>query len=123
MIGMIRRAFWLSVGAAAGVSGYRKAARLGRALAPARAQEAAPPWPALAPTAPPTTRTRWSGLLARGLRASAAFALDVRDGMRIYRLSDPREAPTLGRNIAARDPAATQAFADGGCPDEVKDGR
>jgi hypothetical protein len=124
MIGMIRRVFWMSLGAAAGVSGYRKVARLVRAFSPAPAQETARSWPVLPPpgTARPT-QAPWHAPLLRAARATAAFARDVRDGMRIYRLSDSGEAPTLRRHQAARDWAVTQAFADGECPDEVKDGR
>jgi len=121
---MIRRVFWLSLGAAAGVSGYRKLARLARALSPAPAQETARSWPLLpSPGTARRAQVPWHGPLLRGARATAAFAHDVREGMRIYRLSDSREAPRLGGHRAARDWAATQAFADGECPDDVKDGR
>jgi hypothetical protein len=53
---MIRRLFWLSLGAALGISAYRRATALGRALLPG-------------PRARELTR----------------FAGDVREGMEIYR--------------------------------------
>jgi len=104
MIRTVRRGFWLTVGAAVGVGGYRKVVRLARAGAgPVRAGPAA-------------------ARLARGARASARFAGDVREGMRIYRLANRRQAPASRR--AARDRAARDwAFAQGECSDEVKDGR
>ena len=134
---MIRSVFWLSLGAAVGVSGYRKLTRLARAVSPPRAQESARSWGAGPVQSPPSVqslatlpavpstnaRVPWPVRLARGAAATAEFARDVRDGMRIYRLSGRPEVPTLGRHHAAEDWAATQVFADGECPDEVKDGR
>jgi hypothetical protein len=131
---MIRSVFWMSLGAAVGVSGYRKFTRLARAVSPGRAPESVRSWGAgsaqsgpSGPTVPPvpaeTARAPWPARLARGAVATAEFARDVQDGMRLYRLSGRREAPTLGRHHAAGDWAATQVFADGECPDEVKDGR
>ncbi len=128
---MIRSVFWMSLGAAVGVSGYRKFTRLARAVSPGRASESVRSWEAVpgpsGPSGPPvsgeTARAPWPARFARGAVATAEFARDVRDGMRLYRLSGRREAPTLGRHHAAEDWAATQVFADGECPDEVKDGR
>jgi len=112
MIRTVRRRFWLIVGAAVGVGGYRKVVRLARAVSPARAPAGAGPVRA----GPAAAR------LARGARASARFAGDVREGMRIYRLANRRQAPASRR--AARDRAARDwAFAQGECSDEVKDGR
>jgi hypothetical protein len=125
MIRMIGRGFWLTLGAVLGVGGYRKAARLARAVSPVRPTAPARSWTASpAETAQRTTTVRaswaaWTAGLVRGARASAGFARDVREGMRIYRLSYRREAPTLGRHRATQD----WAFAEGEFPDEVKDGR
>ncbi len=110
MIRTIRRGFWLTVGAAVGVGGYRKVTRLARAVSPARSSAGA---------GSSTVGPAAVAGLVRGARASAVFARDVREGMRIYRLSDRRETLTLGRHRAARD----WVFAEGECPDEVKDGR
>ena len=123
---MIRRLFWMALGAVLGVSGYRKAAMMARAMSPAHA------------------RARAAGRLARGTRATAAFARDVREGMAIYRLAEVRRAPTLerpalerptaerptaerhravGRHSRTQDWVYAKAPAARDCPDEVKDGR
>jgi len=131
---MIRSVFWMSVGATVGVSGYRKFTRLARAMSPSRAPESVRSWGAgpgqsgpsgstVAPVPGEPARAPWPARLARGAVATAEFARDVQDGMRLYRLSGRREAPTLERHHAAEDWAATQVFADGESPDEVKDGR
>jgi hypothetical protein len=57
---MIRRAFWLGAGAAAGILGYRRVNALGRRLSGTLAGGAAGPRPAL------------------------RFARDVREGMDLY---------------------------------------
>jgi hypothetical protein len=128
MIRMIGRGFWLTLGAVLGVGGYRKAARLARAVTPVRPTARAASWTGQpAGTAPgaTTARVSWTAGtaltagLVRGTRAGAGFARDVREGMRIYRLSHRREAPTLERHRATKD----WAFAEGEFPDEDKDGR
>jgi hypothetical protein len=81
---MIRRLFWMALGAVLGVSGYRKAAMVARAVSPVRA------------------RRRAAGRLARGARATAMFARDVREGMAIYRLAEGRRPPTLERPALER---------------------
>jgi hypothetical protein len=65
---MIRRGFWLTVGAVGGIMGYRRVASLGR---------------------------RASG---RGwARESIRFTRDVREGMELYMARHPgRPGPTLG---------------------------
>ncbi len=135
----IRRGFWLTVGAALGVGGYRKVTRLARAVSPDRAPAGARSITAgSAGTAGPAAH------LVRGVRASALFARDVREGMRIYRLADRRAAPGppprgaagtgaaitgAARTGAARTGAVQHrdakdwAFVECECPDEVKDGR
>jgi hypothetical protein len=85
---MIRRAFWLGTGAVLGVAGYRKASRLAR-LAGLRQR-----------TAPARS---WLG-------EAAAFASDVRTGMRLYMI---RHASGTGHNLTGQ-PQST---------DEDKDGR
>ncbi|HUZ22214.1 MAG TPA: hypothetical protein VMV07_00455 [Streptosporangiaceae bacterium] len=82
---MIRRAFWLVLGATLGVSGYRRARRLARALAPA----ARGPQPGAAPAArrPQLTGRRVLAGAARAGRSTAegvAFVRDVREGMAEY---------------------------------------
>ncbi|HEY7143348.1 MAG TPA: hypothetical protein VH637_03805 [Streptosporangiaceae bacterium] len=68
---MIGRLFWLTLGAVAGVTGYRRLSRLLRAALPV----------------PRRGRARESGGLA-------SFARDVRDGMAQYQ--DQRAAPGRG---------------------------
>ena len=79
---MIRRGFWLTVGAVAGIAGYRRVSAVGR---------------------------RVSGRLTRGGAPSVAvetvrFARDVRDGMELYMARhSPPERPTLGaRDLQVR---------------------
>ena len=72
---MIRRGFWLTVGAVAGIAGYRRISAVSRRL---------------------------SGRLTRGGAPGLAgqtigFARDVREGMELYMARhSPPEGPTLG---------------------------
>jgi hypothetical protein len=121
---MIRRGFWLLAGAALGVTGYRRATRLARALtgqsmlgAPAVTQQrsavrltAAPragragraepgTAPPRQPAPAPAGSTPAARIAAAAARASAAagFVRDVRDGMAEYWDLHRSEAdPTLG---------------------------
>jgi hypothetical protein len=108
---VIRRVFWVSLGAAAGISGYRRATAMGRAIsvrltgAPGR-PELTPARPALARTSNfSATRTAWRtsraawraqrAALAR-MRAAGLFARDVREGMDIYlNRHEGQPGPTL----------------------------
>jgi hypothetical protein len=79
---MIRRGFWLVVGAVGGIIGYRRLVTFGR---------------------------RASGTLGAGranakkqhwVRATIRFTRDVREGMDLYMARHPRQAgPTLGADI------------------------
>jgi hypothetical protein len=69
---MIRRLFWVTLGALAGVTGYRRVSRLARAAGIGGRRRA----PA-------------GGDCARG---AARFARDVRDGMELYADRHPRLA-------------------------------
>jgi hypothetical protein len=100
---MIRRGFWLLTGAALGVSGYRKASRLSRALvsSPAPASgRAASGRPAdgraadLRAPAPP-----WPVRLIAGTCAASGFVRDVRVGMAEYRDLNGREP---GRSLGSQ---------------------
>ena len=98
---MIRRLFWLMLGAVLGVTGYRKATALARALRPA-------PRPS----------------------ALAGFAADVREGMALYmeRQAGPAANTLEGHRRRGLPPGRP---APGGPPrrppaphhDELKDGR
>ena len=93
---MIRRLFWLSLGAAAGIAGYRRLTTLARSVSPA--------------------------VRIRGL---ARLAADVRDGMDLYMERHPgRAASTLDSHRGRkqlRGPADDGRARYG--TDHVKDGR
>jgi hypothetical protein len=65
---MIRRAFWLGVGAVAGIMGYRRVSALGRRLSGTRTD---------------TVTVR------RAARSTIRFARDVREGMDLYMSRHP----------------------------------
>ncbi|HSZ48887.1 MAG TPA: hypothetical protein VK823_26365 [Streptosporangiaceae bacterium] len=113
---MIRRGFWLLVGAAVGVAGYRKASRLARTItgsrvstalgsgfpragAPrARALPAGPGRRATAREVPLAGRGEWA-------RSAVSFVSDVREGMADYReLQDGRRGRSLGSLAEAAEP-------------------
>jgi hypothetical protein len=96
---MIRRGFWLGLGAVLGVAGYRKATAIARSLRPA-------------PRA----------------NALADFAADVREGMAVYmeRQAQPPASTLEGhrrRGLPAGRPEAGQPRPDTHHHDELKDGR
>jgi hypothetical protein len=87
---MIRRGFWLTAGAVAGIYGYRRVSALGRRVS----STLNPPGPgAPAKQVPRRTRRGAVALAAETIR----FTRDVRDGMELYmaRHSAP-EGSTLG---------------------------
>lgn len=76
---MIRRGFWLAVGATGGIMGYRRAVSLRR-----RATGV------LTGRAKPVRKRRW-------VRETFRFTRDVREGMDLYMARHPgRVGPTLG---------------------------
>jgi hypothetical protein len=96
---MMRRLFWLVLGAVLGVTGYRKATTIARSLRPA---------------------PRASAL--------AGFAADVREGMAVYRerQAQPPASTLEGhrrRGLPAGRPAARQPRPGTHHHDELKDGR
>ena len=87
---MIRRGFWLLTGAVLGVTGYRKASQVARAVVPAR-----PARTGVLTLAPQPLRSgrpllssrqilRGAARAGRSAAHGAAFARDVRDGMGEY---------------------------------------
>jgi thioredoxin reductase len=105
---VIRRGFWLAVGATGGIMGYRRAVYLGRRASSALlARGTTPGAPARGAPAP---RTPWArgttpGAPARGApaprrhwaRETIRFARDVREGMDLYMARHPgRVGPNLG---------------------------
>ena len=99
---MIRRGFWLAVGAVLGVSGYRRASRLARTVLPAGAGQR----PGRAGRrARPAAVITGRGLLAaaasagRGTAQGVAFARDVREGMAEYL---DRQGDQAGRTLGSQ---------------------
>jgi hypothetical protein len=89
---VIRRGFWLTVGAVAGIAGYRRVCAVGRRVSASLTPGGGPARPA-------------GGRLTRGGAASLAgqalrFTRDVREGMELYRLT--HSAPA-GSTLGARD--------------------
>ena len=77
---MIRRGFWLAVGAAGGIMGYRRASSLGRQVSQTLGlRPAAQPRPAgqPGPGGQPAVKRHWAG-------ATLCFTRDVREGMDLY---------------------------------------
>jgi hypothetical protein len=104
---VIRRLFWMTVGAAVGVTGYRRVSRLVRALQP-----------------PARGRRNRSGG-ASGHDGLAGFLGDVRDGMELYmhRRSAPPDPTLEGQHVrpdGRGQPAGSRVYPG---PDYAKDGR
>ena len=76
---MIRRGFWLAVGAAGGIMGYRRAVSFGRRVSG-------------------TPGARRARVTTAGVaRETIRFTRDVREGMDLYMARHPgRPGPTLG---------------------------
>jgi hypothetical protein len=103
---MIRRLFWMTIGAVAGVTGYRRLSRLARALQPqARG------------------RNRPGGRGGHG--SLAVFLGDVRDGMELYvnRRSAPPGLALDGQHVLADGPGQPAAPRTVPSTNYAKDGR
>jgi hypothetical protein len=106
---MIRRGFWLAVGATAGIMGYRRAAALGRSLSGTLmlTREGDPERKALAGPQHPASRKRAAvrGLACGTIRLTRdirRFNRDVREGMDQYLVRHPGQpSPTLGAGTSA----------------------
>ena len=103
---MIRRLFWVLIGAAAGVTGYRRLSRMARMLGPA-------------PVRGPRRR---QGSSAGGLSGAASFVRDVRDGMDLYASRQADQAPGHRHTPAGHSPAPARDRRHPGT-DYAKDGR
>ena len=77
---MIRRGFWLTAGAVAGIYGYRRVSAVGRRLS--ASLNPASPGPGTARVAQGATRAR-PGAIAVA-RETLRFTRDVREGMELY---------------------------------------
>ena len=108
---MIRRLFWLIVGAVLGVTGYRRLTQLARSVRPGARHVAAP-------------RRPRTGTLASG---AARFAHDVREGMELYMDRHPGLTDrTLGGQQGSGQHPGRAVAGTGSGPwyiDYAKDGR
>jgi hypothetical protein len=103
---MIRRLFWMSVGAAAGVSGYRRVSRLARAIQPQARGRNRPGW-------------------RSGSGSLAVFLGDVRDGMELYvnRRATPPGPALDAQHVLAGGPGEPAAPRTYPSTNYAKDGR
>jgi len=78
---VIRRGFWLAVGAAGGIVGYRRASSLGRQVSETLGARQA---------RPRAVKRHWA-------RETIRFTRDVREGMDLYSVRQAaKRGPTLG---------------------------
>jgi hypothetical protein len=83
---VIRRGFWLAVGATGGIMGYRRVSSLSRQVSQTLGAR---------PRRPEAVKRHWA-------RESIRFTRDVRDGMDLYSARHPRPSgPTLGPETGA----------------------
>jgi hypothetical protein len=84
---VIRRGFWLAVGAAGGIMGYRRATALGRRISASVGgqREAA--------TGRRAARRSLARDAVRATREARSVARDVREGMELYMARHPQAAP------------------------------
>jgi hypothetical protein len=113
---MIRRGFWLAVGAAGGIMGYRRVSSIGRrlsaTLSPAvpgdgKQQSADGQTPGVAARTGPALRGKARRGLVRGTirftRDARMFSRDVREGMDLYLVRHRGQgSPTLGAGAQSR---------------------
>ncbi len=104
---MIRRGFWLVVGATLGVTGYRRASRLLQSFRPTPSGQVASGRVVLRTESLLTGRRVLSGAAraGRGAAASAAFVRDVREGVAEY--LDQQDSAT-GRTLGSQQDRASR---------------
>ena len=84
---MIRRGFWLVVGAAGGIMGYRRVSALGRQVSETLGTRQARPGRQARPR---VAKRHWA-------RETIRFTRDVREGMDLYSVRQAaKRGPTLG---------------------------
>jgi hypothetical protein len=112
---MIRRGFWLVVGAAGGIMGYRRVSSIGRQLSATLSTATATPTAPAAGAQPERGRARRG--LVRGTirltRDTRMFSRDVREGMDLYMVRHRAPgSPTLGAGAQSRRPPAPPSFSE-----------
>jgi hypothetical protein len=92
---VIRRGFWLTVGAVAGIAGYRRVSAVGRRVSGRLTRGGAPSLNGQSLNGPSLNAPSLNGpSLAR---QAIRFTRDVREGMDLYMARhSPPEGPTLG---------------------------
>jgi hypothetical protein len=107
---VIRRGFWLAVGAAGGIVGYRRASTLARQVSETLGMRP------VSPNRPVRVKRHWG-------RETIRFARDVREGMDLYSARQPGHGrPTLG-TLDASTGSATTSNAINRDDERVKDDR
>jgi hypothetical protein len=96
---MMRRGFWMAVGAALGVSGYRRAGRLARTVFPGTALAARSGGRARPPAITGRSLLAAADSAGRGTAQGVAFARDVREGMAEYL---DRQGDQAGRTLGSQ---------------------
>jgi hypothetical protein len=119
---MIRRGFWLVVGATGGIMGYRRVSALGRQLAGTLSPAAPRPSGGAAQSRQPLSRQARRGLVRgtiRFTRDARRFGRDVREGMDLYMVRRTAQgSPTLDASAQSRrSPARPVARALGATTD------
>ena len=112
---MIRRGFWLAVGAAGGIMGYRRVSSIGRQLSATLSPATATATATAAGERPERGRARRG--LVRGTirltRDTRMFSRDVREGMDLYMVRHRAQgSPTLGAGAGSRRPPAPPSFSE-----------
>ena len=112
---MIRRGFWLAVGAAGGIMGYRRVSSIGRQLSATLSPTTATATATAAGERPERGRARRG--LVRGTirltRDTRMFSRDVREGMDLYMVRHRTQgSPTLGAGAGSRRPPAPPSFSE-----------
>jgi hypothetical protein len=119
---MIRRGFWLVVGATGGIMGYRRVSALGRQLSGTLSPAAPRPSGGDAPSRQALSRQARRGLVRgtiRFTRDARGFGRDVREGMDLYMVRRTAQgSPTLDASAQSRrSPARPVARALGATTD------
>jgi hypothetical protein len=112
---VIRRGFWLAVGAAGGIFGYRRVSSLARQVSQTLG------------TRPPGQNrpNGFAPMKRHWARETIRFARDVREGMDLYSARHPRHGrPTLGASTgSASTSSASTSNATNRDDERVKDDR
>jgi len=94
---VIRRGFWLTVGAVGGIAGYRRVSAVGRRVSGRLTRGEAPSLERNSPNGHSPNGLRQTRAVQNLAVQTIRFARDVREGMDLYMVRhSPPERPTLG---------------------------